>query len=95
MKSTLVIELKKVKIVPKKTVVRFTYRKFVKQSLHNRKKLKSLDKSTLGLTNAFINENLNPVNNRIAYNCRKLKGRNSISKTYTVNCMVHLNKQQY
>ena len=38
----------------------------------------------------FINENLTPVNNRIAYNCRKLKRQNLISKTYTVNGMVCL-----
>ena len=38
----------------------------------------------------FINENLTPVNNRIAYNCRKLKRQNLISKTYTVNGMVYL-----
>ena len=75
MTSKLVIELEKVEIVPKKTIVRFTNRKrkFAKQVLYNRKKLKSIDKSTLGLTNdVFINENLNPVNNRIAYYCRKL-----------------------
>ena len=58
----------------KKTIVCFSNRKFAKQALYNRKKLKSIDKSALGLTNdVFINENLTPVNNRIAYNCRKLK----------------------
>ena len=58
----------------KKTIVRFSNRKFAKQALYNRKKLKSIDKSTLGLTNdVFINKNLTPVDNRIAYNCRKLK----------------------
>ena len=30
------------------------------------------------------------MNNRIAYNCRKLKCQNFISKTYTVNGMVCL-----
>ena len=75
----------------KKTIARFSNRKFAKQALYNRKKLKSIDKSTLGLTNdVFINENLTPMNNRIAYNCRKLKRLNLISKTYTVNGMVYL-----
>ena len=75
----------------KKTIVRFSNRKFVKQALYYMKKLKSIDKSTLGLTNdVFINENLTPMNNRIAYNCRKLKRLNLISKTYTVNGMVYL-----
>ena len=58
----------------KQSIARFTNRKFAKQELYNRKKLKSADKSTLGFTNdVFIKENLIPVNNRIAYNCRKLK----------------------
>ena len=75
----------------KQSIVRFTNRKFAKQELYNRKKLKSADKSTLGLTNdVFINENLIPVNNRIAYNCRKLKHQKVIFKTYTVNGMLHL-----
>ena len=91
MTSKLVIELEKAKIVPTKTVVCFFNRKFARQALYNRKKLKSMDKSTLGLTNdVSINENSTPVSNRIAYNCRKLKHQNLISKTYTVNGMVHL-----
>ena len=84
------MELEKVKLF-QKTIVRFANRKFAKQALYNRKKLKSVDKSTLGLTNdVFINKNLTPVNNRIAYNCRKLKRQNLISKTYTVHGTVHL-----
>ena len=40
-----------------------------------------MDKSTSGLTNdVSINENPTPVSNRIAYNCRKLKHQNLISK---------------
>ena len=49
----------------------FSNRNFAKQALYNRKKLKSIDKSTLGPTNdVFINENLTLVNNRISDNCR-------------------------
>ena len=45
----------------KKIIVRFINRKFAKQALYNWKKLKSIDKSTLDLTNdVFINENLTP-----------------------------------
>ena len=48
----------------KKTIVRFSNRKFAKQALYNMKKLKLIDKSALGLANdEFINENLTPVNN--------------------------------
>ena len=47
----------------KKTIVRFSNRKFAKQALYNRKKLKWTDKSKLGLTNdVCINENITPVN---------------------------------
>ena len=75
----------------KKTIVRFTNRKFAKQALYNRKKLKKVDKSILGVNNdVFVNENLTPNNNKIAYNCRKLKRQDLISKTYTVNGTVHL-----
>ena len=56
-----------------------------------RKKLKLIDKSSLGLNNnVFVNENFTPVNSKIVYNCRKLKRNNLISKTYTVNGTVHL-----
>ena len=39
----------------------------------------------LNNNNLFINENLTPVNNKIACDCRKLKCNNLISRTYTVN----------
>ena len=66
-----------------KTIARFTNRKFVKEALYNRKKLKAMDKSSLGLNNnnLFITENLTPVNNKIVYCCRKLKCNNLISKS--------------
>ena len=60
-----------------------------------RKKLKLIDKSSLGLNNnVFVNENFTPVNSKIFYNCRKLKRNNLISKTYTVNGTVHLISDQ-
>ena len=37
-----------------------------------------------------MNENLTLVCKRIAFNCRKLKQQNLISKTFTVNGMIHL-----
>ena len=50
-----------------------------------------MDKLALGFTSdVFINENLTTMNNRIAYNCRKRHHQNLISKTYTVNGVVHL-----
>ena len=75
----------------KKTIAQFTNRKFAKETLYHRKKLKSIDKSSLGMNNnnVFINENLPPVN-KIAYNCRKLKRNKLFTKTCTVNDTVHL-----
>ena len=70
----------------------FTNIKFAKEARYNMQKLKSIDKSSLGLNNnnnVFINKNLTRVNNKVANNCRKLKSNNLISKTYTVNGEIH------
>ena len=71
----------------KKVIARFVNRKVVKNALYKRKQLKTIDKSSIGLQNAtiFLNENLTPENNKIAYCCRKLKCDGTISKTYTSN----------
>ena len=51
----------------RETIVRFANRKFSKQTLYNRKTLKSTDKPTLGITNdVFMNENLTLLNNKIS-----------------------------
>lgn len=42
----------------------------------------------------FVNENLSPINNKIAYNCRIQKCNNLIFRTYTVNGTVHLISDQ-
>ena len=66
----------------KKVIARFVNRKVVKNALYKRKQLKTIDKSSIGLQNAtiFLNENLTPENNKIAYHCRKLKCDGTISK---------------
>ena len=78
----------------KKTIVRFVNRKFSKQALYNRKRLKTVDKSRIGLSNAniFVNENLTITNNKIAYLCRSLKREKKIAKTYTTDGIVHICK---
>ena len=84
----LVVELEKAEIVPKKQLS-----VLVIESLPNKHFIrdKSIDKSRLAVTNdVFIKENLTLVYSRIAYDCRKLKCQNLISKTYTTNGMVHL-----
>ena len=59
----------------------------MKNALYKRKQLKTIAKSSIGLQNAtiFLNENLTPENNKIAYHCRKLKGDGTISKTCSSN----------
>ena len=61
------------------------------KACHRIEKSRNSSKKQLVLLNdVFINKNLTPVNKRIAYNCRKLKCQNLISKMYTDNGMVHL-----
>ena len=71
----------------KKVIARFVNRKVIKNALYKRKQLRTIDKTSIGLHNAtsFLNENLTPENNKIAYYCRKLKRDGTISKTYTSN----------
>ena len=70
-----------------KVIARFVNRKVVKNALYKRKQLKTIDKTSIGLQNGtiFLNENLTPENNKVAYHCRKLKCNGTISKTYTSN----------
>ena len=71
----------------KKVIARFVNQKVVQNALYKKKQLKTIDKSSIGLQNAtiFLNENLTPENNKIAYCCRKLKCDGTISKTFTSN----------
>ena len=77
----------------KKTIVRFTNRKIVKDALYKRKQLKNIDKAALEMQNdamLFLNENLSEENNKIAFLCRKLKREGVITNTYTANGIVRL-----
>ena len=59
-----------------KTIVHLVNRKNYKKVLFNKKKLNSIDCSKHNFTQntkIFSNENLTPMNESIAYNCRKLK----------------------
>ena len=56
-----------------------------KKALINRKGLINTNKSSLSLSssdNIFINENLTPMNNNIAFHCRKRKCNDQNDKTY-------------
>ena len=79
----------KSKNLSKKTTVRFTNWKHAKK----RKGLININKSSLSLSssdNIFINENLTPVNNKIAFHCRKLKCNGQIDKTYWRDGVIHI-----
>ena len=56
-------------------IVRFINRKHCLKTLKNKKKLKSIDKNTLGIPNAnlFITENSTPANSKLGFNCQKLR----------------------
>ena len=81
-----VIALVKVKIrqKKKKTIVQFINRKHAKKALINRKGLTNINKYSLNLSgsnNIFINKNVTPMNNKIAFHCKKLKRNGQIDKT--------------
>ena len=65
-----------------KTIVHLVNRKNCKKVLFNKKKLSNIDCSRHSFTQntkIFANENLTPMYESIAYNCRKLKCRRSHS----------------
>ena len=63
----------KLKNFSKTTIVRFVNGKYAKKALVNRKGLKNIDRTSIGLEklqSIFINEKLTPTNNKIAFHCR-------------------------
>ena len=75
----------------KRTIVRLVNRKYCKQILYNRRKLKNFDRPGIGMSNTkiFVNENWTNFNYQLAFNCRKLKREKLISKTYSLNGINH------
>ena len=68
----------------KTTIVQFINRKHAKKALINRKGLTNINKYSLSLSgsnNIFINKNVTPMNNKIAFHCKKLKRNGQIDKT--------------
>ena len=60
----------------KKTIIRLVNRKHCKKALHNKEKLSNVNNNKFSFnaeTKLYINENLSPMNESIAFNCRKLK----------------------
>ena len=80
----------------KNVIVRVINRKHCLKALRNKKKLKSIDKNTMGISNAnlFITETLTPASSKLAFNCRKLKSDGEIEKCDTINGIVHIVKKK-
>ena len=77
----------------RKTIVRFVNRKNCEKILANKKKLLKLSNAKHNFhagTNIFVNENLTPMNEIIAYNCRKLKRSGLIHACYSRNGIVYI-----
>ena len=76
-----------------KTIVRFVNRKNCEKVLANKKKLLKLNNEKHNFhagTNIFVNENLTPMNETIAFNCRKLKHSGLIHACYSRNGIVYI-----
>ena len=76
-----------------KTIVRFINRKYAKKALINRKGLININKSSpsmLNSENIFVNENLTPMKNKIAFHCRKLKRNGQIDNNYSRDGVIHI-----
>ena len=84
------VEIRQKKNKKKKTIVRFINRKHAKKALINGKSLIKINQSSLSSDHIFINENLTPVNNKIAFHCRKLKRNGQIDKTYSRDGEIHI-----
>ena len=55
-------------------------------------KFKNFDGSGIGMSNTkiFVNENLTNFNHQLAFNCHKLKREKLISKTHSLNGIIHI-----
>ena len=77
----------------KKTVVRFANRKSCNKILENQRKLAKLNNEKHNFregTKTFICESLTPMNEFIAFNCRKLKRKELIRSRYSRNGNINI-----
>ena len=80
-----------------KTIVRFVNRKNCEKVLANKKKLLKLNNEKQNFyagTNILVNENLTPMNESIAFNCRKLKRSGLIHACYSRNGNVYIKENE-
>ena len=81
----------------KKTIIRFVNGKHCKKVLFNKKKLSNINNNKFNFnaeTKLYINENLTPMNESIAFNCRKLKRSNITHTCYTREGIVHIKQEE-
>ena len=97
MRLKLVIALTSLKDNSKTTIIRLVNRKKRKSALFNRKKLRIIDTSSINLPNAqiYINENLPPANQALAFYGRKLKRAGLIFNCYTFDGVVQIKCTQH
>ena len=68
-------------------------RKDADDCLENSKKLQNINKEAVGLSNnvsVFVNSNLSPYMNKLAYLCRVLKRKNLIEKVTTFKGVIKI-----
>ena len=80
----------------KKTIVRFANRKNCNKIFENKKKLAKLNNQKHNFregTNIFVTESLTPMNESIAFNCRKLKRKKIIIHScYSRNGIINIER---
>ena len=77
----------------KKTIVRFVNRKNCNKIFENKKKLAKLNNEKHNFregTKTFVRESLTPMNEFIAFNCRKLKRKELIHSCYSRNGIIDI-----
>ena len=80
---------------PKNTIVRFVNRKFCNIALEKKKQLMSLNKTELGFkpdVALYISENLTPLNQRLAWQCRELKRARLIHSCWSSKGVVKIRR---
>ena len=77
----------------KKTIVRFVNRKNCNKIFENKKKLNENNNGKHNFregTKIFVSESLTPMNESIAFNCRKLKRKELIHSCYSRNGIINI-----
>ena len=75
------------------TILRFVNRKDAEDCLSNRKKLANFDREAVGLdpdVNIYVNGNLSPYMNKLAFYCRVLKRRGKIARMTTFKGVIKI-----